>query len=186
MVWQDEEVWMMNSTASSGNALHPLPLHYYLTTFEKLLIITTNYDELIETAFRERGRPFHVVVYKTGSPTFLFWKHGCQEPEEVVANEFDLAMNEATVIFKMHGAVDPQIPERDSYVITEDDYVEFLARMADKTAIPAVFSEPIKRRHFLFLGYGLRDSNCGSSCTRSGKTILDAMLPGLFSIKLNR
>ncbi len=142
-----------------GQRYAPSPLHYYLTTFERLLIITTNYDELIETAFKERGRPFHVVVYKTGSPTFLFWKHGCKEPQEVVANEFDLVLDEAAVIFKMHGAVDPHDSQRDSYVITEDDYVEFLARMADKTAIPAVFTEPIRKRHFLFLGYGLRDWN---------------------------
>ena len=44
-------------------------------------------------------------------------------------------------------------------MITEDDYVEFLARMTNKTAIPACFAEPFRRRHFLFLGYGLRDWN---------------------------
>ena len=38
-----------------GQRFTPSALHYYLTTFEKLLIITTNYDELIETAFRETG-----------------------------------------------------------------------------------------------------------------------------------
>ena len=63
------------------------------------------------------------------------------------------------VIFKMHGAPDPADEERDSYVITEDDYVEFLARLANQTAIPACFAEPFRRRHFLFLGYGLKDWN---------------------------
>jgi hypothetical protein len=49
--------------------------------------------------------------------------------------------------------------ERDSYLITEDDYVQFLARMVANTAIPAIFAEPFKTSHLLFLGYGLQDWN---------------------------
>ncbi len=60
---------------------------------------------------------------------------GSGEPREEAANELDLELGEEAVVFKMHGAPDPADEERDSYVITEDDYVEFLARMADETAI---------------------------------------------------
>jgi hypothetical protein len=59
----------------------------------------------------------------------------------------------------MHGAVDRQDPGRDQYVITEDDYIDFLARMTKNKAIPSIFAEPFQTRHFLFLGYGLRDWN---------------------------
>ncbi len=59
----------------------------------------------------------------------------------------------------MHGAVDRREPGRDQYVITEDDYIEFLARMTKNKAIPAIFAEPFQTRPFLFLGYGLYDWN---------------------------
>jgi hypothetical protein len=50
----------------------------------------------------------------------------------------------------MHGAADRHNPDHDSYLITEDDYVEFLARMTSRTAIPDAFGEPFRRSHFLF------------------------------------
>ena len=59
----------------------------------------------------------------------------------------------------MHGAVDRREPSRDQYVITEDDYIDFLARMTKNKAIPAIFAEAFQTRHFLFLGYGLNDWN---------------------------
>ena len=63
-----------------------------------------------------------------------------------------------TVIYKMHGTVDRR-SKWDNYVITEDDYVDFLSRMADRTAVPALFLKAFRDRHFLFLGYGLSDWN---------------------------
>jgi hypothetical protein len=137
----------------------PGPIHYYLAEFPSLLIVTTNYDDLLERAFREKGKPFHVVVYKTGSPTFLYCSSDSPEPKEVHADEINLEVGKETVIYKMHGGCDPSSAERDSYVITEDDYVEFLSRMTSYTAIPRDFAEPFARSHFLFLGYSLRDWN---------------------------
>ena len=137
----------------------PSSLHYYLADFDNLLIVTTNYDDLLERAFREKGRAFCVVVYKTGNPAFLVWESSASKPREFLANELDLPVGHIPIIYKMHGAADAEDPDRDSYVITEDDYVEFLARMASMTAIPAVFARPFQRSHFLFLGYGLKDWN---------------------------
>src|SRR4029450_9064740 len=50
-------------------------------------------------------------------------------------------------------------PSYDSFVITEEDYVEFLYRMTQKRAIPIVLSNWFQERSFLFLGYSLRDWN---------------------------
>jgi len=66
---------------------------------------------------------------------------------------------ERTVIFKMHGTRHPSDEKFDHFVITEEDYVEFLARMTARSAIPAVFYPYFRERSFLFLGYGLRDWN---------------------------
>ena len=128
-----------------------------------LLIVTTNYDDLIERAFRAKNRPFDLVVHPTDNKEWggaaLHWKQGASEPEFPRPNKLVIDLKQTTVIYKMHGAVDPQDDSRDSFVIDEEDYTEFLVRMAAKTAIPAIFAEPFSTRHFLFLGYGLRDWN---------------------------
>ncbi len=128
-----------------------------------LLIVTTNYDDLIERAFRAKGRPFDLLIHPTDNKEWggaaLYWKHGAAKPEFPHPKNLLIDLNQTTVIYKMHGAVDRQDDSRDSYVIDEEDYVEFLVRMGAKTAIPAIFAEPFSTRHFLFLGYGLRDWN---------------------------
>jgi hypothetical protein len=143
---------------------------YYLTTIHTylaalaspLLIVTTNYDDLIERALSAIGRVYDVVIHSTDSELgdrVLWWKHGEAEPQRVSPNRLDLDLASKTIIYKMHGAVDRLDPERDQYVITEDDYIDFLARMTRNRAIPAIFAEPFQTRPFLFLGYGLRDWN---------------------------
>jgi hypothetical protein len=64
------------------------------------------------------------------------------------------------VILKIHGAVDRggEI-ERDSYVITEDHYIDYLARGDISRLIPVTLVQILRRSHCLFLGYGLRDCN---------------------------
>ena len=146
----------------------PGPLHRFLASVSApLLIVTTNYDDLIERALAENKidggpRPYDVVIHTTeigSGDRLLWWSHGDTEPREVNPNKLDLALEERTVIYKMHGAVDRLKSARDQYVITEDDYIEFLARMTKNKAIPAIFAEAFQTRHFLFLGYGLNDWN---------------------------
>ena len=153
------------------NCDYPLtPLHTFLASVPTpLLIVTTNYDDLIERALEEKNRqlgdgarPYDVVIHTTdvsSGDLLLWWPYGATEPTRVTPNKLDVDLNERTVIYKMHGAVDRKEPERDSYVITEDDYIDFLARMTKNKAVPAVFAELFQRRHFLFLGYGLNDWN---------------------------
>ncbi len=136
------------------------PLHEYLASLSgPLLIITTNYDDLIERAFRDR--PHDVVVYTTESQygeKLLWRRYGEAEGVAVSPNKLDIDLSKVTVIFKMHGTVD-RTSKKDQYVITEDDYIEFLTRMTRKKAIPSIFAEPFQQRRFLFLGYSLRDWN---------------------------
>src|SRR5436309_2347619 len=49
------------------NCDYPLtPLHNFLAEVPKpLLIVTTNYDDLIERAFDAKGRPYDVVIHTT-------------------------------------------------------------------------------------------------------------------------
>lgn len=162
---------LMGGRAPLNRELHAIfdrdfplaPLHTFLAGVERpLLIITTNYDDLIERAFTERGRQFDVVVHTTSpdlGDRILWLEHGASTPREISPNRLDIDLNSVTVIYKMHGAIDRRKPDRDQFVITEDDYVDFLVRMTKNKAIPAIFAEPFQSSHFLFLGYSLRDWN---------------------------
>jgi hypothetical protein len=128
-----------------------------------LLIVTTNYDDLIEKAFRIRSKPFHLVVHPTDrkdlSASVLWWKPDVAEPVAYPPSKLPLSLKDTTIIYKMHGSVDRQTKQWDSFVVTEEDYVEFLARMTGQSAIPARFMLHFRQSRFLFLGYGLRDWN---------------------------
>jgi hypothetical protein len=140
----------------------PGPLHHLLAAVDKpLMIVSTNYDTLIEQAFRERGKPYDLVVYPAEVQSFvgaLWWPHGAAEPQKVASNELEIDLSTTTVIFKMHGTISP-VEQWDNFVITEEDYIEFLSRMTTNSAIPSTFYTHFRGRSFLFLGYSLRDWN---------------------------
>ncbi|HXU36124.1 MAG TPA: SIR2 family protein [Blastocatellia bacterium] len=150
----------------------PCGIHGYLAGLPQLrLIITTNYDDLLEQAFRKAKRSYFLVIHSTNSEIYrasvLCWKYDAEKHDAVYDPEplhpGDLAgfidSDTTTIIYKMHGTVDRSQSKRDSYVITEDDYVEFLSRMATKTAVPSLFIQYFQGRRILFLGYGLGDWN---------------------------
>jgi hypothetical protein len=60
---------------------------------------------------------------------------------------------------KIHGAVDRHNPDGDSFVITEDHYIDYLAQSDISNIIPATLMAVMNESHFLFLGYSLRDWN---------------------------
>ena len=137
----------------------PGDLHDYLTEFGSPLIVTTNYDTLLEEAFNRKGKTYNVVVYKMATPLAYVRRAGSTAWESVEPQRLALDLGDRPTIFKMHGSSIPEAPDEDSYVITEDDYIDFLSRMSGQTAVPAIFGEPFRRSHFLFLGYGLKDWN---------------------------
>jgi hypothetical protein len=128
-----------------------------------LLIVTTNYDDLLERAFTQLRRPFDLVVYPTErkdvAASVLWWPHGATEPEAVLPNALCIDLKSTNVIYKMHGSIDRAQDGIGNYVITEEDYIEFLSRMTTESAVPKQFMRYFRERHFLFLGYGLADWN---------------------------
>ncbi|MEO8594755.1 MAG: SIR2 family protein [Candidatus Solibacter sp.] len=137
----------------------PTPIHEFLaSTPTPILIVTTNYDDLMERAFTALGKPFDVVAHVTTYEKVLWYPHG-EPPKEILADDLLIDLDKVSVIYKMHGAIDRRQNYVGSYVITEDDYVEFLTRMTRRSVIPPIFAEPFQTRPFLFLGYGLYDWN---------------------------
>lgn len=136
------------------------PLHEFLADAPKpLLIVTTNYDDLMERAYQQRHKPYDVVVHITDENKVLWWPHGETAPQTLLPENLWIDLDEVAVIYKIHGAIDRREKEKGHYVITEDDYIEFLTRMTRGSVIPSIFAEPFQNRPFLFLGYGLYDWN---------------------------
>ena len=63
------------------------------------------------------------------------------------------------MILKLHGAVDRGDKRRDSYVLTEDSYIDYLAGPSVSKQIPSTLLAKMADSHFLFLGYSMRDWN---------------------------
>ena len=129
------------------------------------LIVTTSYDLALEGAFLAEGEEFDVVTYlAAGRDRGKFCHLGPEGTARVIdvpntyATELDL--QQRPVILKLHGGVDPG-PERawESFVITEDDYIEYLPQSEVATSVPVGLAARLRRSHFLFLGYGMREWN---------------------------
>lgn len=71
----------------------------------------------------------------------------------------DIDPDKRTVVLKIHGFVDRASPEGDSYVITEDHYIDYLTRTELHNFIPIKVVERLRNCHLLFLGYSLSDWN---------------------------
>jgi SIR2-like protein len=129
---------------------------------ECMLIVTTNYDDSLERAFANEGEPYDLVTYIAGGSDRGLFRHLVVDGEPTVIrvpNEYyDLRLDQRTVIAKIHGAVD-RIHGADSFVITEDHYIDYITR-ADFTGLfPVMLAAKLLTSHFLFLGYSLRDWN---------------------------
>jgi hypothetical protein len=135
------------------------------------LIITTNYDDALESAFRNADPPreFDLVTYMADGPhrgKFVHVPAGAEPIVISMPNQYvDLPIDEAgdlarTVILKIHGAVDRKPPGTwKSYVITEDHYIDYLSRSDLSNLVPAALVSKMLESHFLFLGYSMRDWN---------------------------
>ncbi len=130
------------------------------------LIVTTNYDDAMERALDAEGEPYDLVSYCADGDfrgKFLHWAHGEDEARPIERpNEYaDISLDERTVILKIHGLVDRKTlaQEFDSYVITQDHYIDYLARYELSSLIPVTLAAKLKKSHFLFLGYAMRDFN---------------------------
>jgi hypothetical protein len=163
-----------------AGAYAPTPLHELLAGVpERLfrradqppryqLIVTTNYDDALEQAFDRAGEPYHLVWY-VAQPAeheqgkFVHRPPGGKAVVVVRPRKYvDVSTEDCTVILKVHGAVDRAHPDsgQDSYVITEDDYIDYLTgETALASFLPVELAGQLKRSHFLFLGYGLADWN---------------------------
>ena len=150
----------------------PSVQHERLGAARYQLIVTTNYDDALERAFQAAGEPYDVVTYDAEGENrgkFVHWSHDgeprlIERPNEYTGIPLRVPGQpppriERTVILKMHGAIDRTNPDRDSFVITEDHYIEYLARSDISNLVPVTIAARLRKSAFLFLGYRMRDWN---------------------------
>jgi hypothetical protein len=151
----------------------PTVLHAFLARLAGVLrelhvprqvILTTNYDDTLERAFQAAGEPFDLIWYEAQSDRpdcGRFIHDTAPEPVPILLpNRYaGLDPDARTVIVKLHGAMVRADAARDSYVITEDDYIHYLTRSDIAVELPAVLRQRVTERHLLFLGYSMRDWN---------------------------
>lgn len=153
----------------------PGPLHRFLASLPPLLrardlphqlILTTNYDYALELAFMDVGEEVDLVAYSTGEDGRARFWHVPPGGEPILIESpndyYDVSTDVRTVILKIHGSVDRRSPpDRDfeTFVITEDDYIDYLAHAEPLSLFPVRIAAVLKTSHLLFLGYGLRDWN---------------------------
>jgi transcriptional regulator with XRE-family HTH domain len=127
------------------------------------LVVTTNYDDTLERAFAQAEEPFDLVVYAAeGELRGKFWHQLPDGRARLIdrPNKYlGLPLDERTVILKIYGAVDRADAEQDSFVISEDDYLDFLTRADISNLVPVTLAARLRKSHYLFLGYSLRDWN---------------------------
>jgi class 3 adenylate cyclase len=152
----------------------PTPLHRFLAALPGnlraagqlqpyQLIVTVNYDDALERAFAEAGEAIDLVTYIADGELRGRFVHRAPDGQVNVIdrpNEYlGVSLDQRSVILKIHGAVDRVHSDWDSFVITEDHYIEYLTRADVSSVLPVTLAAKLRRSHYLFLGYRLRDWN---------------------------
>jgi SIR2-like domain len=128
------------------------------------LIVTTNYDALLERALDSFGETYNVVAYVADGPDAGKFRHYRPDGERVLLTAPRRCkaivpwLDERTTILKIHGTFDPNDELADSYVISENQYIEYLTTDI-WDAIPLALRARMSDTHLLFLGYAMRDWN---------------------------
>jgi hypothetical protein len=145
----------------------PSPIVTALAELDFPLIITTNYDRLLERALVAAGKDPHVTVYEPDGdqPTA-----DCPEPTAA-----------EPVVFKIHG----DVSHRETIVITDEDYINFVMRMSSKRPydpVPMTIGYYLTRWTTLFVGYSLLDYNLRLLIKTLRWKVDRANMPAMYSV----
>jgi hypothetical protein len=152
----------------------PTEVHRFLAALPPLLrarhaphqlIVSTSYDLALERAFLEAGEEFDVVAYLAAGRNRGKFCHVRPDGAGTlieIPNEYvsELSLERRTIILKLHGQVDARLERAwESFVVTEDDYIDYLAQTEVANVVPVALAAKLRRSHLLFLGYRMTDWN---------------------------
>jgi hypothetical protein len=144
----------------------PSPMLRALAELDFPLIITTNYDQLLENALAAAGKQPRVAVYT---------------PELEPTTDYRDPTPESPVVFKIHG----DIARPETIVVTDEDYIQFVLRMSNKDPydpVPLTLKFYLTGWTTLFVGYSLLDYNLRLLFKTLRWKIDSANLPDMYSV----
>jgi DNA-binding SARP family transcriptional activator len=120
------------------------------------VIATSNYHPALEDALDAHGERYDVLAYvAAGRDRGRFLHVSADGTETVVAvpNAYAaLPLDSRPVVLKLHGG-----PRAEGVAVSEDDFIAYLAQTEITNVVPVTLAARLRRSHFLFLGYGLRE-----------------------------
>ncbi len=153
-------------TAAVQTGKRPSPMLRALAELGFPLVITTNYDQLLENALVGAGKQPRVAMYTPNlEPTIDYRDPTAQSP----------------IVFKIHG----DIARPETIVITDEDYIQFVLRMSNKDPYDPV---PLTLKYYLtgwttlFVGYSLLDYNLRLLFKTLRWKIDSASVPDMYSV----
>jgi SIR2-like protein len=119
------------------------------------IVITTNYDDLLEWRLREAAVPHHLFSYQAEGPDRGRFYHLPPEGDLRVVErpEKIRELSEAMIVVKLNGGLDSTGRIRESYATTRLDYWDLAARLAE--VLPMAIQCRVRAQPLLFLGHGL-------------------------------
>jgi len=144
----------------------PSPMLRALAELDFPLVITTNYDQLFESALRGADKVPRVTVY---------------QPNGKATKDYRDPQVDSPIVFKIHG----DIEDAETIVITDEDYIQFVLRMSDKEPYDPV---PLTLKYYLtdwttlFVGYSLLDYNLRLLFKTLRWKIDSANVPEMYSV----
>jgi hypothetical protein len=144
----------------------PWLMHYLLASLARrpaandvqrpLIVFTTNYDDVLEATLTAASVPFHLFLYQPDGPhvgRFLHRPPGGQLRAIINPDGVYKLEDQATVVVKLNGGLDPQRDGPGGFVVASRDFVELANRIP--SVLPRVVRGYLRTRSLLFAGHGL-------------------------------
>lgn len=118
-------------------------------------VITTNYDDTLETRLAQAGLPYHLLSYQADGPQHrLFYHRTPDNGLRIIERPNNIrSLTGAFVIVKLNGGLDRQRRIPESYATTRLDYWDLAARIPE--VLPMAIQRTLSANPLLFLGHGL-------------------------------
>jgi DNA-binding SARP family transcriptional activator len=154
-----------------GQNVSPGPVHRSLAALTALLrarglgfglLLTSGFDRMLEQAYSDAGEEYDVLSFVSfGRDRGKFLHIPAGGPARMIDEpnrEVGLTSEARTLIVRLNGGTDELSGRvRDSYVVSEDDYIDYLSHADVTTLLPVGLAARLRRSHLLFVGYEVDD-----------------------------
>jgi len=157
--------------------------HQVLAGLNLPLYMTSNYDDFLFEALKKSPSRLMPNTYRRPERVLCRWNTYLQKIENPQFSSDPASPTADTPwVFHLHG----HIFERQSMVLTEDDYLEFLVNDSmNGNILPSEIEKSVAKNTLLFLGYALEDLNFRVILRRLASYLRRSGAPQHFAVQLS-